>query len=104
LGTSTARAAPGVGAASVGGAWLSAYAGEPFVRVLPEGRFPRTADVAGAHTALLGVTVDEAAARVVVVAAVDNLTKGTAGAAIQSANIALGFPETLALPVNGVAP
>lgn len=104
LATSTARLAPGVDARSVREAWVSAYAGEPFVRVLPEGRFPRTADVLGANTALLGVAVDEAAQRVVVVAAVDNLVKGTAGAAIQSANLALGFPEATALPVNGVAP
>jgi len=41
---------------------------------------------------------------VVVVAALDNLAKGTAGAAIQSANIALGIPEATGLSVNGVAP
>ena len=85
-------------------AWETAYAGEPFVQLLPEGVFPRTADVLGANTALLGLAVHEAAARVVVVAAVDNLVKGTAGAAIQSANLALGLDEHRALPVNGVAP
>jgi N-acetyl-gamma-glutamyl-phosphate reductase len=41
---------------------------------------------------------------VVVVSALDNLVKGTAGAAIQSANLALGLPETLGLPLDGVAP
>lgn len=104
LATSTARIAPGVDAASVREAWESASAGEPFVQLLAPGEFPRTADVLGANTALLGLAVDEAAGRVVVVAAVDNLVKGTAGAAIQSANLALGLDETLALPVNGVAP
>jgi N-acetyl-gamma-glutamyl-phosphate reductase len=52
----------------------------------------------------MGLAVDEAAGRVVVVAALDNLAKGTAGAAIQSANIALGLPETTGLTMNGVAP
>ena len=85
-------------------AWEDAYASELFVQVLPEGQFPRTADVLGANTALMGLAVDEAAGRVVVVAAVDNLVKGTAGAAIQSANIALGLTESTGLPVNGVAP
>jgi N-acetyl-gamma-glutamyl-phosphate reductase len=52
----------------------------------------------------IGLAVDERAGRVVVVSALDNLVKGTAGAAIQSANLALGLPETLGLPVDGVAP
>ncbi|AWB95247.1 N-acetyl-gamma-glutamyl-phosphate reductase [Agromyces badenianii] len=104
LATSTARIVPGTDAASVRSAWEDAYAGESFVQLLPEGQFPRTADVLGANTALLGLQIDENAGRVVVVAAVDNLVKGTAGAAIQSANIALGLTESTGLPVNGVAP
>ncbi|GGI48736.1 N-acetyl-gamma-glutamyl-phosphate reductase [Agromyces flavus] len=104
LATSTARIVPGTDAATVRAAWEDAYAGEQFVQLLPDGQFPRTADVLGANTALLGLAVDEAAGRVVVVAAVDNLVKGTAGAAIQSANIALGLAEATGLPVNGVAP
>lgn len=104
LATSSAKLAPGATPASVRAAWEDAYAGETFVQLLPEGQFPRTADVLGANTALLGLAVDERAGRVVVVAAVDNLTKGTAGAAVQSANLALGLPEATGLPVNGVAP
>ena len=104
LATSTARIAPGASVADVRAAWEDAYANEPFVHVLPEGVFPRTADTIGANTCLIGLAVDEAAGRVVVVAALDNLAKGTAGAAIQSANIALGLPETTGLSVNGVAP
>ncbi len=104
LATSTARVTPGTDAATVRQAWIDAYAGEPFVELLPEGQFPRTADVLGANTALLGLAVDEQAGRVVVVTAVDNLVKGTAGAAIQSANIALGLAETAGLTTNGVAP
>lgn len=104
LATISARLAPGVDAASARDAWVSAYADEAFVHVLPEGQFPSTASVVGANTALMGVAVDRDAQRVVVVVAIDNLVKGTAGAALQSLNIALGLPETLGLPVNGVAP
>ncbi|HEX7834749.1 MAG TPA: N-acetyl-gamma-glutamyl-phosphate reductase [Pseudolysinimonas sp.] len=104
LATSTAKLEPGVNASAVREAWEIAYADEPFVHLLPEGRFPRSGDTIGANTALIGLAVDEAAGRVVVVSAIDNLVKGTAGAAIQSANIALGFDETLGLAVNGVAP
>ena len=104
LATSTARIADGVTDAQIRDAWESAYGDETFVQLLPEGRFPRTADVLGANTALIGLAVDRAANRVTVVTAVDNLVKGTAGAAIQSMNLALGLPEARALSVNGVAP
>jgi N-acetyl-gamma-glutamyl-phosphate reductase len=104
LATSKAMLAPGVSAADLRDDWDGAYAGERFVRVLPAGSFPRTNDTTGANTALMGVAVDENAGRVVVVSAIDNLVKGTAGAAIQSANLALGLPEHAGLPVNGVAP
>jgi N-acetyl-gamma-glutamyl-phosphate reductase len=104
LATATAPLAPGVSVADVRDAYESAYAGEPFVQLLPEGSFPRSGDTTGANTALMGVTVDEAANRIVAICAIDNLVKGTAGAAIQSLNVALGFEETTALPVNGVAP
>jgi N-acetyl-gamma-glutamyl-phosphate reductase len=104
LATSTAKLAPGATAVAVRAAYEEAYAGEPFVQVLPAGEFPRTADTVGANTALIGIAVDEAAGRVVTITAIDNLVKGTAGAAIQSATIALGLPETLGLSTNGVAP
>ncbi|WP_166996178.1 N-acetyl-gamma-glutamyl-phosphate reductase [Paramicrobacterium fandaimingii] len=104
LATSTARLAQGVTSTQVRDAWEAAYADEPFVQVLDAGQMPRTADVLGANTALMGLAIDEATGRVIVVTAVDNLTKGTAGAAIQSANIALGLPESTGLTVNGVAP
>ncbi len=104
LATSTAPIAPGVTDEQVRQAWQSAYGDETFVQLLPEGRFPRTADVLGANTALMGLAIDRAANRVVVVTAVDNLAKGTAGAAIQSMNIALGLDESTGLSVNGVAP
>ena len=104
LATSTAPIMPGVSDAEIRAAWQDAYGDETFVQLLPEGHFPRTADVLGANTALIGVAIDRAAGRVTVVTAVDNLVKGTAGAAIQSMNLALGLPEDRALSVNGVAP
>lgn len=104
LATTTARLVPGVDPAAVRAAWEAAYADEPFVHLLPPGEWPTTAATVGANTALVQVAVDERAGRVVTVVALDNLVKGTAGAAVQSMNIALGLPETTGLPVEGVAP
>jgi N-acetyl-gamma-glutamyl-phosphate reductase len=104
LATCSARVRPGVDAEAARAAYAKAYADEPFVHLLPEGQWPTTAAVLGANTLTLQVTVDPDAGRLVVVAAVDNLTKGTAGAAIQCANLALGLPETAGLPLVGVAP
>ncbi len=104
LATCTARLAPGIEEAAVRAAYERAYGDERFVRLLPAGRFPAVQHTTGANTLLLGLAVDAAAGRLVVVAALDNLVKGTAGAAVQSANIALGLPEQAGLPIDGVAP
>ena len=102
LATCTARTS--VTAADAVEVYAKAYADEPFVYLLPEGSWPATAATLGANTVQLQVTVDPDAGRLVAVAAVDNLTKGTAGAAVQCMNLALGLPETAGLPVTGVAP
>ncbi|GAA4311222.1 N-acetyl-gamma-glutamyl-phosphate reductase [Actinomadura luteofluorescens] len=104
LATCTAKARPGVTAASLRAAYEEAYAGEPFLGLLPEGQWPATSMTLGANTVLVQTALDEAAGRLVVVAAVDNLTKGTAGGAVQSANLALGLPEELGLTTIGVSP
>ncbi len=104
LATSTARLRAGVDPAQVRTTWEKAYAAEPFVRVLPEGSWPATSSVVGSNNVHIQVAVDERVGRVVVVSAIDNLTKGTAGAAVQCANLALGLDETLGLPQVGVAP
>ena len=104
LATCTARLAVDADAEAVRKVWVEAYADEPFVHVLPQGRLPRTADTLGANTVHLQVALDRRTRRVVVVAAVDNLTKGTGGAALQCLNLALDLPETLGLPTVGVAP
>jgi N-acetyl-gamma-glutamyl-phosphate reductase len=81
-----------------------AYADEPFVHLLPEGHWPTTGAVLGSNAVQLQVAVDPDLNRLVVVAAIDNLTKGTAGAAVQCMNLALGLPETTGLSTVGVAP
>ncbi len=81
-----------------------AYAGEPFIRVLPDGQWPSTAATLGGNAVHLQATTDAHAGRAVVVAAEDNLVKGAAGQAIQIANLMLGLPEGAGLAVNGVAP
>jgi N-acetyl-gamma-glutamyl-phosphate reductase len=102
LATCTART--DATAAEVVEAYAKAYADEPFVHLLPEGTWPTTAATLGANTVQIQVTVDPDARRLVAVAAIDNLTKGTAGGAVQSMNLALGLPETMGLPLTGVAP
>src|ERR671926_173944 len=104
LATCSAPLTPGTDADAARAAYTKAYADEPFVHLLPEGQWPTTAQVLGANTVVLQLAVDPDAGRLVVVAAVDNLTKGTGGAAVQCANLALGLPETTGLPLVGVAP
>lgn len=104
LATVTAPAVEGVTGEALRSVWQAFYADEPFVELLPDGVWPTTASVLGANTALVQVALDEAAGKVVVACAIDNLVKGTAGGALQSLNLALGLPETLGLPTEGVAP
>jgi N-acetyl-gamma-glutamyl-phosphate reductase len=104
LATCSARVRLGVGDDDVRKAWESAYADEPFVHVLARGRWPRTADTLASNSVHVQVALDERVGRVVAVAAVDNLTKGAAGAAVQCLNIVTGLPETLGLPTVGVSP
>ncbi|BBY10499.1 N-acetyl-gamma-glutamyl-phosphate reductase [Mycobacterium marseillense] len=85
-------------------AYEKAYDTEPFIYLMPEGQLPRTGAVIGSNAAHIAVAVDEAAQTFVAIAAIDNLVKGTAGAAVQSMNLALGWPETEGLSVIGVAP
>lgn len=104
LATCTARVKPGVGGERAREAYAKAWAGEPFCHLLPEGTWPSTGAVLGSNAVQVQVAVDERAGRLIAVAAEDNLTKGTAGGAIQSMNLALGLPETTGLPLTGVAP
>jgi len=105
LATCTARLRePGTATAALREALAAAYDGEPFVRLLPEGRWPATAAANGSNMAYLQAAADPHAGRAVVVAALDNLGKGAAGQAVQAANLMLGMPETAGLSLQGVAP
>jgi N-acetyl-gamma-glutamyl-phosphate reductase len=74
-----------------------AYANEPFVHVLPFRTLPQTRHVRGCNMTFIGVTADRIAGRAVIVSALDNLTKGASGQAVQNMNVMLGLPETLGL-------
>jgi N-acetyl-gamma-glutamyl-phosphate reductase len=105
LATCTARlSSADVDSSAVRSALAQAYADEPFVCLLPEGRWPATGAVAGANGVLVQAAADPRSGRATVVAAIDNLGKGAAGQAIQNANLMLGLPETAGLTTIGVAP
>ncbi|MFE9930517.1 N-acetyl-gamma-glutamyl-phosphate reductase [Streptomyces sp. NPDC005533] len=104
LATCSAKALPGTTAESLRAAYEKAYADEPFVHLLPEGRMPSTKSVHGSNAVHVQVAYDASAQRIIAVSAIDNLTKGTAGGAVQSMNIALGLHESLGLSTIGVAP
>ncbi|MEU8837575.1 N-acetyl-gamma-glutamyl-phosphate reductase [Streptomyces roseus] len=104
LATCSAKALPGTTADAVRAAYEKAYADEPFVHLLPEGQWPATSSVHGSNAVQIQVAYDGSAQRIIAISAIDNLTKGTAGGAVQSMNIALGLPEELGLSTIGVAP
>ena len=104
LATCSAPLARDVSAEEAHETYAKAYADEPFVHVLPPGQWPQTQSVTGSNAVHVQVTVDEAARRLVAVGAVDNLAKGTAGAAVQCTNLALGLDEGTGLTTIGLAP
>ena len=104
LTTVAAPLTPGVTQKQAREAFEAFYADEPFIWVLPEGAQPQTQHVVGSNMCYVQVEVDEDAQVLVITSAIDNLTKGTAGAAVQCMNLALGWEETAGLPQQGVAP
>jgi N-acetyl-gamma-glutamyl-phosphate reductase len=84
--------------------YAAAWKDEAFIHLLPTGQWPQTKSVVGSNAVHMQLAVDDTAGRLVVVAAIDNLTKGTAGAAVQCMNLALGLPETTGLTTIGLAP
>ena len=100
----SAPLAAGVSLAGLRSALAERYAEEPFVHLLPDGAWPRTADVLGSNAVHLQVAVDEHARRAIVIAVLDNLVKGAAGQALQNANLMLGLAEDAGLTRVGVAP
>ncbi|GIU98580.1 MAG: N-acetyl-gamma-glutamyl-phosphate reductase [Actinomycetota bacterium] len=102
--TCYARAVPGATTETLTDALAAAYAGEPFVRVVPAGAMVDSKRVRGSNVVELQALVDPRTGTAVVAGAVDNLVKGAAGQALQNLNLMLGFDETTALPVAGVYP
>lgn len=85
-------------------ALADAYEDEPFVVMLPEGEHPSTRHVRGSNFVHLGVVRDRLPGRAVVIAALDNLTKGSSGQALQNANLMLDIEETTGLMMTPVFP
>ena len=102
LATCYARPAKKVTTASLLATLASAYAGEPFIVVSPES--PSTKATLGSNAVHLTARFDERTGYVVVLAALDNLTKGAAGGAVQAANVALGLDESAGLTRIGLYP
>lgn len=104
LSTIYARLRPGAKPSQVREVLEDFYQGEPFVRVLPEGVFPHTKWVYGTNFLDVGLFVNQDSGQVILVSALDNLTKGASGQAIQNLNIMFGWPETRGLFFPGVHP
>jgi N-acetyl-gamma-glutamyl-phosphate reductase len=81
-----------------------AYADEPFIVMLPFGQAPSTRHIRGSNFCHIGVAADRIEGRAVVIAALDNLTKGSSGQALQNANLMLGFDERMGLEMAPVFP
>jgi len=85
-------------------AFADAYDDAPFVQLLPEGEAPRTRDVRGSNLCRLNVFEDRQSGRAILVSAIDNLTKGSSGQALQNLNLVQGWDETLGLEMAPLFP
>ncbi|MCD9147748.1 N-acetyl-gamma-glutamyl-phosphate reductase [Pseudophaeobacter flagellatus] len=85
-------------------ALAAAYGDEPFIEVLPYGEAPSTHHVRGSNFCHIGVAADRLEGRAIVFAALDNLTKGSSGQALQNANLMLGEEETAGLMMAPLFP
>lgn len=104
LTTATAQLAKPVSQESVSEIFSDFYRDEPFVQVLPAGQQPETQHVIGANLCQIQAEINEATGTLLITAVLDNLTKGTGGAAVQCMNLMLGFDETAGLNHPGLAP
>lgn len=91
-------------AEAIHAALVSTYETEPFIDVLPFGEAPSTRHIRGSNFCHIGVTGDRIDGRAIVVAALDNLTKGSSGQALQNANLMLGIDETEGLMMAPLFP
>lgn len=98
------REARARGVASLRRVYEEAYAGEAFVRLLPEGEYPRTKAVQGSNNCHVAIELAAGGALLVVMSAIDNLVKGASGQAVQNMNAMCGFPEEMGLEGPGLFP
>ncbi|MBF0094846.1 MAG: N-acetyl-gamma-glutamyl-phosphate reductase [Alphaproteobacteria bacterium] len=104
LSTIYVRMSEGVAVADLRRTLEGHYAGEPFVRVTPEGVVPQTRHVKGSNFALIGVFADRLPGRAIICSVIDNLVKGASGQAVQNFNLMMGLPETTALEQQPLFP
>lgn len=104
LSTCYASLATAVSLAELLSLYREYYAGETFVRVLPEGRLPNVNQVCGSNFCDIGLSVDQRTQRVIAIAAIDNLVKGAAGQALQNMNLMLGLEESGGLEGAAIFP
>lgn len=104
LATITATLSASKGADELLTVYRQCYQSEPFVRVLQEGRFPETKQVAGSNFCDIGLAVDGRTRRCIVVVAIDNLVKGASGQAIQAMNVMSGLDERTGLHAAPIFP
>lgn len=95
--TITVPAAAGATVESLYAAWRAAYAGKPFVSILPSGETPDSAYVTGTNRVDISALHDARTGNFIITSAVDNLVKGASGQAVQIMNLWCGFPETSGL-------
>jgi len=95
--TAYAKLAKNATAADCASILAAAYKDEPFVHMAPKGIFPATQQVRGSNNVMLGAYADRIPSRVILISALDNLVKGSAGQAIQNFNLMFGLPETQGL-------
>ncbi len=97
IAVNTAKLKESVTGSDIWNAFQEAYETEGFIQLLDDGVLPDSKNVEFTNNCQISVSLDQSSSRITVVSALDNLVKGTAGAAIQSMNLALGFAEDLGL-------
>lgn len=98
------RLAGGADASGLRRILQEAYQDKPFVKIGAEGFIPATQYVRGSNYCLIGVFTDRLPGRAIVISAIDNLVKGSAGQALQNFNLMSGLPETAGLEQQPLFP
>ncbi|EMG36375.1 N-acetyl-gamma-glutamyl-phosphate reductase [Desulfocurvibacter africanus PCS] len=104
LSTIYTRLKKGVDPAAVRAAYEKHYAGEAWVRLLPDGSLPETRFVRGTMFCDIGLVTDPRTGRLIILSAIDNLCRGASGQALANANLMLGLPENMGLNLAPMVP